>query len=99
MIEHLHEYGVTWIYTESRRFKTSATAAKKQLVSLATTNRLIQAVPNNFGANLSTQNRLTHSLVTVFIQNGNVITKRKPIPRYTNTDFSNVQLEEPQIQF
>ena len=101
LIEHLHEYGVTCTYTESRRFKTYAAAANKELVNLEATNGLIQASCDNFDANLSTQNGLkqSHSLATIFIQNSNIITKRKPIPRLTKTDVSNVQLEEPQIHF
>ena len=90
LIEHLHEYGVTCTYTESRRLKTYDAAASKQLVKLEITDGLIQAVCDNFDPNLSTQNELkqTHSLATTFIQNGNVITKKKPIPRLTKTDAS-----------
>ena len=90
LIEHLHEYGVTCTYTESRRLKTYDAAASKQLVKLEDTDGLIQAVCDNFDPNLSTQNELkqTHSLATTFIQNGNVITKKKPIPRLTKTDAS-----------
>ena len=58
LIEHLHEYGVTCTYTESRRFKTYAAAANKELVKLEATNGLIQAACDNFDANLSTQNGL-----------------------------------------
>ena len=78
--KHLPEYGVTCTYKESRRFKTAAAAAaaaNKQLVKLEATNGLIQAVTNNFHADISTQNRLkqTHSLASIFIQNSNFIMK------------------------
>ena len=58
LIEHLHEYGVTCTYTESRRLKTYDAAASKQLVKLEDTDGLIQAVCDNFDPNLSTQNEL-----------------------------------------
>ena len=69
LIEHLHEYGVTCTYTESRRFKTSAAVSNKQLVKMEATNGLIETASDNFDANLSTQNGLkqTHSLATVLI--------------------------------
>ena len=101
LIEHLREYGIFCIYTDSRKSKTSAAAAIKELVKLEATNELIQAISDNFNANLSSQNGLkqTHSLATISTQNGNILTKRKLMPRLKKSDVSNVQLEEPQIHF
>ena len=54
LIEHLREYGIFCIYTDSRKSKTSAAAAAiKELVKLEATNELIQAISDNFNANLS----------------------------------------------
>ena len=99
MIEHLNEYGERWIYTESRRFKASVASANKQLVNMEATNGLIQTVLNNFGANLSTQNRLKNHIFwqKFSFRMATLQRKKKPIPIYTKADISNVQIEEPQI--
>ena len=41
-----------------KKIKTSAAAQKKQVVKLEVTSGLIQAISDNFDANLSTQNGL-----------------------------------------
>ena len=77
-IQNLYDFGVTCSYDEVLRFKTSAavsTVAEEQNPSLRpitdANEGLIQAVADNFDANVSSQNGLksTHALALLLTQN------------------------------
>ncbi|KAH3691182.1 hypothetical protein DPMN_194410 [Dreissena polymorpha] len=77
-IQNLYDFGVTCSYDEVLRFKTSAavsTVAEEQNPSLRpitdANEDLIQAVADNFDANVSSQNGLksTHALALLLTQN------------------------------
>ena len=104
IIEYLQELGVTSSYDEVRRFKISAAhyASKDHLI-LDSDKGLIQAVSDNFEANLSTQNGLkqTHSLATVLLRCGNLThaeDSRSPIPRLKKEELSTVELHKPKMR-
>lgn len=74
-IEALHEYNVCCSYDEMLRFKSSAAASaclssKRQ--GIFKNGSLIQAISDNFDANISSQNgqKTTHSLALLLVQNG-----------------------------
>lgn len=75
-IDSLHDFGVTCTYDEVKRFKASAAMAAAQDVNKKSraindsTVGLIQAVADNFDANISSQNclRSTHALALLLTQ-------------------------------
>ena len=73
MIERMHEFGVCCSYEEVRRFKASAaySASKNQeVMGLNADAGLVQAIADNFDANISSQNglRSTHALALLLTQ-------------------------------
>ena len=73
VIETLHEFGISSIYREVRRFKVSAAAtADKNGLSLNVnaSDGLIQVITDNFDAAINSQNGMkqTHALASVLAQ-------------------------------
>ena len=80
-IETMHDFGVTCSYSEVLRFKASAATAAAQdvhsnlRVITDAKHGLIQAVADNFDANISSQNglRSTHALVLLLTQENKTV--------------------------
>ena len=77
-IETMHDFGVTCLYSEVLRFKASAVAQDLHSNLRAITDAkhgLIQAVADNFDANISSQNglRSTHALALLLTQENKTV--------------------------
>ena len=106
VIEHLHDYVICSTYQETRRFKLSAAVnnRKSSAQELRAENGLIQAVSDNFNANINTQNGIkeTNGMATIVTQTQGRLSEqfaRPDILRLKQEDLKNIKLKETKITF
>ena len=103
LIEHLHEYRITYTYEEFRRFKVSAAASSDNNdKEVRARDGLIQIVADNCDAHIHFQNGLkeTHNIATIIAQPTHKYEPSKtPIPRLKQKNLKSVELKATDMKY